>query len=151
MEELRAEEALSTFGIYSSFTRGTSMWPLFKTHRDRVYLARVTDTLRPLDVAMYPDAHGNYIMHRVVRVCEDHYLIRGDNTFVLERVPHECVIGVLIEFDRNGKHSTVSSPAYRLYSRVWNLLYPVRYLFHGLLTLLRRIRRKFRTKKSDRP
>ena len=148
MDEMRAEEALSTFGLYSSFTSGTSMWPLFKTHRDRVYIVKVTDRLRPLDVALYPDGHGNYIMHRVVRVCEDHYLIRGDNTFVLERVPHDRVIGVLVEFDRKGKHVAVSSRTYRLYSRVWNFLYPVRYLFHGALALLRRIRRKFRTKKS---
>lgn len=149
MDEMRAEQILATYGIYSSMTSGTSMWPLFKTHRDRVYLVKVTEPLRPLDVVMYPDGHGSYIMHRIVRVCEDHFLIRGDNTFRLERVPRDRVIGVLMEFDRKGKHVTVTSRAYRVYSRVWNFLYPIRFLFHGFFALLRRIRRKFRRKKSN--
>ena len=147
--EQRAEETLDTYGIYSSLTRGVSMWPLFKTHRDRVYIVKPTDTLRPLDVALYPDGHGSYIMHRVVRVCEEEYLIRGDNTFRLEHVPKTLVIGVLSEFDRKGRHLTVSHPLYRLYSLLWNGIYPIRCAIHGVFYLVRgAIRRVLRLLKK---
>ena len=133
--ELRAEESLEQYGIYSSMTRGVSMWPLFKTHRDRVYIVKPTEDLSPMDVALYPDGSGNYIMHRVVRVCKDEYLIRGDNTYRMEHVPKHLVIGVLSEFDRKDKHLTVEHPIYRFYARAWNLIYPIRYVLHGLLYL----------------
>ena len=135
--ELRAEESLDTYGIYSSMTRGVSMWPLFKTHRDRVYIVKPEGDLAAYDVALYPDGYGNYIMHRVVRVCEREYLIRGDNTFRLEHVPKQRVIGVLSEFDRKGTHLTVSHPLYRLYSRVWTWIYPIRSVVHALVYLVR--------------
>ena len=140
--EQRAEELLDTYGIYASMTRGVSMWPLFKTHRDRVYIVKPEGDLASMDVALYPDGHGSYIMHRVIRVCEGEYLIRGDNTFHIEHVPKSRVIGVLSEFDRKDKHYTVSYPPYRFYARVWNALYPLRALIHGIAYVIRGVGRR---------
>ena len=139
--EMRAEQSLDTYGIYASMTRGSSMWPLFRTHRDRVYIVKPEGELRRLDVALYPDGQGSYIMHRVIRVREDEYLIRGDNTFALEHVPKSLVIGVLSEFDRKGRHVSVSSPVYRIYSQLWTLAYPLRFVMRRLYLVARRILR----------
>ena len=126
------EESLEKYGIFASMTRGTSMWPVFRTHRDTVYVVRPQGTLRPLDIALYRSRDGRYIMHRVYRVKEKEYIIRGDNTYIAEHVPHNAVIGILMEFDRKGKHYTVQDKGFRLYSAVWTFFYPVRFVLYHI-------------------
>ena len=74
------EDSLEKHGIFASRTRGTSMWPVFRTHRDTVYIVKPEGKLRPRDIALYTSPDGRYIMHRVIRVKKDEYIIRGDNT-----------------------------------------------------------------------
>ena len=126
------EESLEKYGIFASRTRGTSMWPVFRTHRDTVYIVKPEGTLRPRDIALYTASDGRYIMHRVYRVKENEYIIRGDNTYVTEHVPHDAVIGVLMEFDRKGKHHTVKDKDFRLYSAVWTFFYPIRFVLYHI-------------------
>ena len=130
------EESLEKYGIFASMTRGTSMWPLFRTHRDTVYVIRPEGKLRRLDIALYRASDGRYIMHRVYRVKANEYIIRGDNTYKTEHIPHEGVIGVLMEFDRKGKHHTVKDLDFRLYSAIWTLLYPLRFVAYHTLRFL---------------
>lgn len=126
------EEQLRLHGVYVSVTSGTSMRPLFRTHRDTVILGRPTGTLRRHDVALYRIPSGKLVLHRVLVVRPTEYLCRGDNTFRLEHVPHTVVVGVLTAFRRgtNRRHS-VNEPLYRCYVWIWRLLYPLRYLIHG--------------------
>lgn len=126
--ENAVESELAEHGVYASVTKGASMRPLFKTNRDMIILKRPTAELKKYDVALYRTRSGKYVLHRVVGVRDDIYLIRGDNTFVLERVPKDSVIGVLTDFNRKGRRYTTKSFSYRLYSRAWNFIYPVRYL-----------------------
>ena len=118
------EEILSVQGFYVSTTVGMSMWPMLKNRRDRIVISSVGDRkLRPLDVPLYRRPDGKYVLHRILWVKDDHFVIRGDNTYVLERVPKEWVIGYLTEFYRKGKHIRVESRAYRCYAAIWRLLY----------------------------
>ncbi len=123
------EAELSEHGFYASNTLGTSMRPLFKTHRDMIVVKRPEGELRKYDVALYVTPSGKYILHRVIAVRENIYLIRGDNTYSIERVPKEWVIGVLVKFNRRGKSHTTDERLYKIYSRFWNFIYPVRYVF----------------------
>lgn len=145
------ESELLQHGIYASNTLGTSMRPLFKTHRDMIIVKRPDSELKKYDVALYVGAGGKYILHRVVGVRENFYLIRGDNTFSLERVPKSAVIGVLVKFNRKGKAHTVDEASYKIYSRVWNFIYPVRFVFQKIRRSLGRIYRKLfkRTEKRS--
>ena len=129
------ETELAEHGVYASVTRGASMRPLFKTNRDVIIVRTPSAPLVKYDVALYRTPSGKYVLHRVVGVRDGVYLIRGDNTFVLERVPHESVIGVLTEFNRKGKKHSVTEASYRLYSRLWNFIYPVRLLYHKTFCL----------------
>lgn len=104
------------------------MWPLFKTDRDMVIIEKPNRLLRPYDVALYRTNSGKYTLHRVIKTTEKEYVIRGDNTYSLEHVPHGRVIGVLTEFTRKGKHHTVNDRSYVFYSRIWNYIYPIRYV-----------------------
>lgn len=66
------------------------------------------------------------------------YLIRGDNTFVLERVPADWVIGVLEECWRGNRHLNLSGWRYRAYCRIWNAIFPIRRLAHAMRGALAR-------------
>ncbi len=138
----RIEDELSKHGTWATNTVGVSMRPLFKTHRDAVVLKAVDGDLKKYDVALYTDKIGRYILHRIIGKKGDCYVIRGDNTFVKEYVPKERVIAYMVSFNRKGKHHTTDERGYKLYSRVWNFIYPVRFLFHKFVALLRKIKRK---------
>ncbi len=142
------EEELDRHGTYASVTRGVSMRPLFKTGRDMVIIRKPEGELKKYDVALYRDGKGKYILHRVIAVKEDFYIIRGDNTYVRERVPKERVIGVLSEFNRRGKHHQVTDKSYKLYARVWNFLYLPRAAAYYTLRTVKRTARKIFKKKA---
>ena len=143
------ESVLAEYDTYASVTRGASMRPLFRTHRDMVILAKPDGILKKYDVALYK-VGNSYVLHRVVGIDERAgvYLIRGDNTFVLERIPFSAVIARLIAFNRKGKRYDITSRSYRLYSRVWVFIYPVRFVIKKGENLLRRIYRFFFKKKK---
>lgn len=135
------ENCLKTEGCYVSLTSGVSMRPLFKTHRDVVVISSPKEELRKYDVALYPRGDGRYVLHRVVGVKDDVYLIRGDNTYKIERVPKSLVVGVMTAFNRKGKQYDLSEFSYKFYSRFWNFIYPVRYLLWIARRLLFKIKR----------
>ena len=135
------EKCLKTEGCYVSLTSGVSMRPLFKTHRDVVVISSPKEELRKYDVALYPRGDGRYVLHRVVGVKDDVYLIRGDNTYKIERVPKSLVVGVMTAFNRKGKQYDLSEFSYKFYSRFWNFIYPVRYLLWIARRLLFKIKR----------
>ena len=97
------ESELKKNGVYASVTSGVSMRPLFKTNRDMVILKRPEAEPRKYDVVLYKVASGRYVLHRIIKVTPDKFIIRGDNTFTLEYVPKDAVLGVLTEFNRKGK------------------------------------------------
>lgn len=136
------ETELREHGVYASVTSGTSMLPLFKTNRDMIIVRTPVAALKKYDVALYRGALGKYILHRVIAVKDDVYLIRGDNTFAIERVAKDRVIAVLTEFNRKGKRHSVTDRGYRLYSRLWTFIYPVRFLYHIGMNVLRSIYRR---------
>ncbi len=141
------EDELSAHGTYASVTKGVSMRPLFKTDRDMVILEKPRGELRKYDVALYRDGTGKYILHRVIAVKDNHYVIRGDNTYVREYVAKDRIIGVLTEFNRAGKHCSVTARRYRLYARVWNFIYPLRAAAYYTLRTAKRAARKILKRK----
>ncbi len=108
-------------------TKGVSMEPMLRQNRDLVILQVPDSRLHKYDVALYRRG-ASYVLHRVIRVRKDYYLFRGDNTYALERVPDEAVIGLLTGFQRNGRQYSVTSRAYRAYARLWTFIYPLRIL-----------------------
>lgn len=143
------EKQLREQGVYVSTTVGVSMKPMLRNRRDRIVVRPLTEqTLKRFDVPLYRIPNGSYVLHRIIAVKDDHYVIRGDNTYVREHVPKDAVIGVLTEFYRGERHVLVTQKSYRLYARLWNLLYPVRHVLHGARLFLGRLRRKLFPKKS---
>ena len=135
------EEILSRDGKLVYRTKGISMEPMLRQNRDLVII-RVPDCrLKKYDVALYRRGR-NYILHRVIHVCDGHYLIRGDNTYVLETVPDSAVIGVLDSFHRKGKQYRTTDRSYQWYIRLWNFIYPLRAFCFRVRRFAGRIARK---------
>lgn len=148
------EELLARDGRLVYKTKGTSMEPMLRQNRDLVVIEVPASRLKKDDIALYRRGE-NYVLHRVIDVKEDRYLIRGDNTYTLENVPDRAVLGVLTGFVRKGKQHSVDEGGYRRYVRFWNAIYPLRAVCFrcrrlfvriarrlGILPLLKRILRR---------
>ena len=125
--------------------RGVSMLPMLRQGKDAVELSPLPEKLKKYDLPVYRYPSGKIVMHRVVDVKDDHYVCLGDNTYQYEHIPQEWMIGLVTAFRRGKKRIEVTSALYRLYSRVWVALYPVRrlgpvrWLFRAARAVKRRI------------
>lgn len=125
------EHTLQTEGVLFYRIIGVSMQPMLRQGRDVVVIKPAGGRLRKYDVALYRRTSGKYVLHRVVRVLPDGYIIRGDNCFADETdITDREIIGVMTGFVRKGRERTVSAPFYRLYARLWVDLYPLRRFVH---------------------
>lgn len=127
-EELSIKEILDTYGKYTGLTMGSSMRPLIHQQRDNIIVIKNKERLKKYDVPVYVTPRGKYIMHRVIEVHDDHYVIVGDNLLKKEYVTDDMICGVLVGFYKNGKHyvDCYNSKAYKLYSHIWVALLPIR-------------------------
>lgn len=138
-----ALDEMEKTGVFRSLTRGPSMRPMLRQQRDVVVVAPVKEPLKKYDVPMYRrEGYDHLVLHRILQVREDCYVIRGDNTYCLEYVPKEYILGVLQEFYRDGKRISCESRSYQRYVR-WNIrTYPIRHLWHrGIRPKLGKIKR----------
>ena len=131
----RFEDLLQKEGRLVYKTKGTSMEPMLRQNRDLVIIEVPSARLQKYDVALYTRG-DQYVLHRVIDVRDDHYRIRGDNTYAIEQVPFDAVIGVLKSFNRKGKLHTVTERGYRFYVRFWNAIYPLRAAWRRIRRLL---------------
>lgn len=147
-ENKSLKEILDTTGKYTGLTMGTSMEPLIHHQRDNIIVVKNKGRLKKYDVPVYVTPQGKYIMHRVVKVCDDHYVIVGDNLLRKEYVTDDMICGVLVGFYKNGKRyvDCQNSVLYKIYSRIWVALLPIRpaYMFvrRGLGWIKRHIFKK---------
>lgn len=127
------EEALKTQDAAAFLTRGASMRPLLRTHKDIVVISKAKHPLSVGDVPLYKkEGVEKLILHRIIGIAPDGtYIIRGDNTYHKEYIPKTDVIGVMTALYRGGKYIDCgSSKAYKIYVKINKFLYPVRWLWY---------------------
>ncbi len=126
--------------IFTEF-KGTSMNPLLKQGRDKVYIEKHTSRLKKGDVALYVRKDGSHVLHRVYKVFDGHYAFWGDNHFVLEYgVKDQDVIGICKGFYKGEKYIDFSKRfGYKIYKAFWCSSVKLR----KFLNLFRRAWRKF--------
>ena len=120
---------------------GYSMLPTLRPGRDRVFICKAELPLRKFDIPLYQRDNGRYILHRVVSVRKDGtYRCRGDHQIVTEQpVRPDQIIAVVAAIERSGRRIPATSYSYRLYVRVWHLIYPIRYVLAGIHACFSRI------------
>ena len=102
------------------------MMPMLRQGKDSVELSSPPERLKKYDLPIYRRENGQYVMHRIVKVTEDHYICLGDNTVAFEPVWHKQIVGVVTAFYRGNKRVDVNSLGYKIYCRVWRLTRPWR-------------------------
>ena len=116
-EHTTIERELSERGLGIFQTVGDSMEPLLHDRSTSVVIAKKEGRLRPYDVALYHRPGGAYVLHRVVKVLEGAYIIRGDNRIYNETVPEDWIIGVMTGFYMGNRLISCEDQSYKGYMK----------------------------------
>ncbi len=121
------EKMLYVKGYYVYTNVGESMLPLLHQHRDIIEIRKKgPGRCRKYDAVLYKRGE-KYILHRVLKVLPQGYLIAGDNnTFVERDVTDDMILGVMTRVIRNGRSIMPDNLTYRIYVHLWCDAYPVR-------------------------
>ena len=144
--EITVESELAAHGSFAACAKGESMRPMLRGGKDMVVIVPLPERLKKYDVILFKDNLGRYVLHRIVKIKDTTYITRGDNTYFVEYVKHDKIIGILSKYNKNGKSYDVNSFSYRFYARCRVFFYPVRKLYIGarrrISALLRKIFKK---------
>lgn len=142
MEKKNIEQIIKEEGKFVCTTSGISMKPLFEDRRDTVIIIPTNGRLKKYDVPLYKRGQ-EYVLHRVVKVLEDSYVICGDNCELLEyNIKDEDILGRLVAFYRKDKYYTVDNKIYKLYAFLHVNTYGIRMLLRRTRRLLAKLVRK---------
>ena len=126
----KIEDILEKEGYYASTSVGNSMLPFLRDRTDTVVIQKKTDYYK-YDVVLYK--HNNkYVLHRIIRVLDDVYHIRGDNCYYDEYIKKENIIGALVDCYRGEQKVNLNSIFYKLYVCIRVYSYPIRSVFNKI-------------------
>lgn len=124
---------------------GVSMMPLLRQGRDVMIIEKPQGRLRKYDVPLYI-RDGAYVLHRIIKVRKQDYVICGDNCINREHgITDGDIIGVMTGIIRDGKTVSTSSLGYKLYYHLWCDFLPIRTLILKIKFKLQKRRKKGRT------
>lgn len=135
------QNVLSTDGVFVSTTSGVSMYPLLRDRRDTIVVTPIQERLKKYDVALFSRG-DSYVLHRVIKVLPDSYVIRGDNCLMPEHVQDSAILGKLTGIFRAEKEINMQGRSYKLYSKFIVWLSPLVRLKLRLKFLFKRILNK---------
>ncbi len=123
------QEVLDSGGEFQLYPRGSSMLPLIREGRDWVMLAQKEKILHRNDIILYHRSDGSFVLHRIVKIRKDGYVLCGDNQIQLETgIQEDQVIALVKEIGRKGRSISNHSFWLRLYEWIWCCL-PFRKLY----------------------
>ena len=129
----KIEAVLQEYGEIVTCTSGRSMMPMLRDRKDMVVIKKLDRPLKRHDVAVYRMPTGKLLIHRVLKVRKDCYVIRGDNRPNTEYIKPEWIIGVLKEFYRGGKkYECETNKLYKAYIIWVRASFPVRRCWYAL-------------------
>ena len=121
MSKSSFEEEIRRSGYLIYRNVGDSMLPLIRQGRDLLLISRKPEgRLNQYDVPLYRRDSGQYVLHRILKVRKDDYVLCGDNRWQRETgISDRHIIGVLTAVIRDGKQLPVTDWRYRLYVHLW--------------------------------
>lgn len=142
----KMEELLAETGELFTTANGVSMLPCIRPKRDMLHLVKPKENIRKYDVILYKRMNGTYILHRVMDVGVDSYVLCGDNQWVLEHgITDEQVLGVLRGFYRGKRYVDCQKNfLYHFYVKLWCFSLGIRKQILRGVGLIRRIGGKLR-------
>ena len=141
MGSVAYEELLRREGRIITHVVGYSMLPLLR-NRESIVIVESVDRVPPRqgDVVLYK-CGTTYLLHRILQIRPDEYLIRGDNTRVLEHVSGDDLLATMTGFYRRAESRLVSRN--NLFYRLYQLMLPCIRLTRRINNLIRRILRRW--------
>ena len=115
------EEVLDKHGKLVYKNVGTSMMPLLRQNRDLMIIEkRPQGRLKKYDAVLYKSNSGKYILHRILKVIKDDYVICGDHCIYREfGIKDKQIIGVLAGIVRDDRTIQVTNKKYLFYVHLW--------------------------------
>lgn len=140
VQRVSFEEMLEKDGYLVYTNVGCSMMPLLRQRRDIIEIRKKEQRrCKKYDAVLYKRGK-KYILHRVLKVLPEGYLIAGDHNAFLERdVTDDMILGVMTRVIRNGKDIYMDNPWYRLYVHLWCDCWPLRMLILRGFWMVRRV------------
>ena len=126
MNSISYKELREKNGYYIATPIGTSMMPMIRQRLDTVRLVKPTKRLKKYDVILYQRKDKTYVLHRIIGVKKDSYVLCGDNQFIKEyNVTDEMIIGVVDGFYRGETYVSNDNKEYIRYykKRVRNRIF----------------------------
>lgn len=124
----KIEKIIEEDGFYVSTSSGTSMYPLLRNRKDTIIIRKKNTRYKKYDIVLYK-RNGKYILHRIIKVLECGYIIRGDNCYWKEYdINDSKIIGYLDECYRGEKKVNLNGLPYKLYVNLWTMCYPLRHI-----------------------
>ena len=144
------EDYLDQHGTLTYTNVGVSMMPLLREGKD-LFIVRKKGSERAKagDVVLYRRPPDQYVLHRVIKVCPEDYVILGDNCVRREYgIRDEDILGTMSGFVRGGKTHDVTEPLYRAYT--WVILHTIgiriclKWAFGLARRIVKKVLRQFR-------
>ena len=117
-EKKTIEEYINENGSLVYTNVGVSMMALLRQGKD-VFTIRKKgqERCKVGDVVLYKRPPSSYVLHRIIEVKDDSYVIMGDNCVSKEYgIKDSDIIGIMTDYSRNGKNHTVDEMGYKAYS-----------------------------------
>lgn len=120
MHKSTFEEEINQTGKLIYTNVGDSMMPLIRQGKDLLIIEKVNGRLKKYDVPLYKRDSGQYVLHRILKVRKNDYVICGDNRWGREYgIQDKHIIGVLTGIIRDGREVSVNDKKYKIYVHLW--------------------------------
>lgn len=120
-----AAEALKIKEQVEVLTKGASMEPLLREHRDIAQISRAKPPFEKGDIVLYTRDNQNFILHRIVKIEKEGFVIRGDNNSFYERdIREEDIIGILTAVYRKGRYMPKESAKFKMFGILNKVRFP---------------------------
>lgn len=114
------EETLQRVNSFIATPVGRSMLPILREGKDTVLLERISGKPQKYDMILYKRRSGQYVLHRLLEVRQNDYVMCGDNQTVKEYgITDKNIIGICTGFYRREKFIDCKGKLYLLYVRIW--------------------------------
>lgn len=109
------DEVISSGGEFRLTPYGTSMLPLIKPGEDAVSLV-LPNEIKKTDIVLYKRLDGSFVLHRVMYIDKNEYVMCGDNQNYLERgIKREQILAVVKNIYKNNESVNTEDKAYKKY------------------------------------
>jgi len=114
-QSLNIRQALEKYGKIVHPIKGTSMLPMLDEDKDAVEIVPIKGPLQLYDLTLFERPDGQLVLHRIIAVRRKFFLICGDNSIEVEKVPLEWIVGVAQGFYKNGTYVSCQNEQYISY------------------------------------